>query len=372
MDLGFLEPLYRKAGPVASAYLDSTRVVEDADKQIELRWRELRESLAEQGADEPTLKALDQVAGGVAGLPGPQGEALFATGGELLGAYTLSRPPVRNRATFSALPDVRELAADRESGMPYVVVATDRVGADVYAYTAHGGTPTERSFNGATLHIQKVRGGGYAHKQYQRTSEELWSANAAAVAEDVEAAIDDVGAVAVFVGGDERAIGKLRDHLGTRANGLLVEVSGGSRADTSALAALRDSVDSALRQTAAARHEEVIGEFDAEVQRQGRAVEGTGRTVEALRAGQVGTLLLADPGGQRAVLWTAPGDPMESATDRGRLADPEQAVSAPVDAVLLRAAHATDASFATLSEGDIARIATAPSVGALLRYTLAI
>ncbi|PSK99491.1 hypothetical protein CLV63_103216 [Murinocardiopsis flavida] len=370
MDLGFLDPLYRRGGPVASAYLDTTLAVEDAAKQIELRWRDLRAGLAEEGADEPTLKAMDDAAGGVAGIPGPQGEALFAAGGELLGAYSLSRPPVRDRATFSALPDVRELAADRENGMPYVVVATDRVGADVYAYAANGGEPTERSFNGATLHIQKVRGGGYAHKHYQRTSEELWSANAAAVAEDVTAAIEDVGAAAVFVGGDERAIGKLREHLGKHANGLLVEVAGGGRADESALASLRDSVDSALRQVAEARHEEVISQFDAEVQRQGRAVEGAGRTVEALRSGQVGTLLLADPGGQRSVLWTAPGDPVDSATDRGRLADPEQAVTAPVDAVLLRAAHATDAAFATLSEGDIARIATAPSVGAILRFTM--
>src|SRR5690606_40998668 len=107
MALGFLRPLYAAAAAVASVYLDTTRASESAAKEIELRWRGLRESLAEQGADEDTLRALDAVAGGAPGIPGPQGEALFAAEGRLLGAFTLSRPPLRDRAALLPVADPR-------------------------------------------------------------------------------------------------------------------------------------------------------------------------------------------------------------------------------------------------------------------------
>ncbi|MGH3319088.1 MAG: hypothetical protein ACRDN9_02720 [Streptosporangiaceae bacterium] len=48
MNLSFLAPLYDRPGPYASVYLDTSRTVEDASHQMELRWRAVRGGLAEQ------------------------------------------------------------------------------------------------------------------------------------------------------------------------------------------------------------------------------------------------------------------------------------------------------------------------------------
>ncbi|MFH9223738.1 baeRF2 domain-containing protein [Streptomyces lydicus] len=85
--------------------MNTSRGTHDADKQIELRWRAARRSLSEQGAAEADLAVLDDVVGGAPDLPGPQGEALFVSGGRLLGAFTLAEPPAADSA--QAADDVR-------------------------------------------------------------------------------------------------------------------------------------------------------------------------------------------------------------------------------------------------------------------------
>ncbi|GAB3440033.1 hypothetical protein GCM10027570_05050 [Streptomonospora sediminis] len=365
MDLKFLEPLYRAAGPVASVYMDTTRATENAAHEIGLRWRGLREELAESGADEATLKALDSAAGGVTGIPGPQGEALFAADGELIAAYTLSRTPPQDRAALLPVPDPVELVSELDDGLPYVVVALDREGADVYAYPAYGDLTEERHTSGANLHINKVPSGGWRQKHQQRHTEEVWFANAAEVADDVEEAIKSVQAAAVFVGGDERAAGKLREHLGERTTEMLIELSGGGRGDPDALADLRKSVEEGLRRTAVALRSGLMEDFAQDLNREGRAVEGLTATCEALRSGQVSRLLLAGERSSEPVLWASASDPLEVADDRGRLTDPGEAFEAPAGSLLLRAAQATSAAFTKLPSPSDAR----DGVGAFLRFS---
>ncbi len=366
MELAFLERLYRAAGPVASVYLDTTRTTENSAHEIELRWRGQREQLAEKGADEETLKALDSAAGGAKGIPGPQGEALFAARGELLAAYTLSRPPATDRASWWPVADPIELVADLDEGVPYVVVATDRVGADVYAYPAHGDLVGERHFNGATLHINKVPSGGWRQKHQQYHTEEVWFSNAAEVARDVEDAVDMVSASLVFIGGDERARGKLQEHLSERTKELVIELDRGGRGDHDAMEELRRAVDDGLRETAEALRSGRVLDFISDVNREGRAVEGLGDTVSALRLGQVDRLLLNEDRRGEPLLWASRTDPLELAQDRYELTDPTEAIEAPASALMLRAAQSTDSAFTLLPGSDEAE----DSTGALLRFSL--
>ncbi|TDQ55283.1 baeRF2 domain-containing protein [Actinorugispora endophytica] len=367
MDLGLLRPLYKTTAPVASVSLDTTLAVENAPREIKLRWRGLRERLAGEGADEATLQALDDAVGGAPGVPGPQGEALFASEGRILAAYTLSRPPLRDRASWLPVVDPLDLVADRNRQLPYVVVAADREGADVDAYSADRHDPvSKRSFSGSTLHIQKVRVGGWSHKHYQRRSEELWDDNAAGVAQDVEAAVADVGAELVFVGGDERAIGKLRDHLGKSVLDIVVELPTGGRSDHAALTSLRESVDRALEVAVAQSHAQVLTRFTSDLKR-GGAVEGVSMTAEALRRSQVETLLLTTGRNDEPRVWASPTDPLEVSSERHRLTDPDSAFAGPASALLLRAAVLSDAGFAELPDASRA----AEGTGAVLRFTVA-
>ncbi|GLU47282.1 Vms1/Ankzf1 family peptidyl-tRNA hydrolase [Nocardiopsis ansamitocini] len=366
MQLGFLRSLYAVPGPVASVFLDTTRTSENSDKEIELRWRGLREHLAEQGADDDTLSALDRVVGGASGVPGPQGEALFAAEGQVLATYTLTSPPPSDRASWLPIPDPSDLVADRALQLPYVVVAADREGADVDAYTLDRHDPvSERSFSGSTLHIQKIRQGGWAHKQYQRRAENLWDTNAEEVAKDVMAAVDEVKAELVFVGGDERAVGKLRNHLSTPVRGIVVDLPGGGRSDHAALARLREAVDEALS-TAVAQGSAQEAENFADALGTGDAVQGRAETAEALRRGQVQTLLLGTGRDMGGTLWTSPTDPMEVSATREQLTDAGTALEVPADTALIRAAALSDAEFLPLASPRGATEGT----GALLRFSV--
>src|SRR4051812_26171212 len=86
MDLSFLRPLTEGRGPWLSVYLDATRAVENADHEIDLRWRHLREQAAARGADDATLDAVGEAVQGHPYQPGRYGLALFARGGEVVHA----------------------------------------------------------------------------------------------------------------------------------------------------------------------------------------------------------------------------------------------------------------------------------------------
>lgn len=362
MDLNFLRPLYEAPGPIASVHLDTTRDTEDAEKKIELRWRALRERLAGDGADEATLDALEERAGGVRGVPGPQGEALFAARGRVLAVHTMARPPARDHATWLPVPDPLDLVVDRDHQLPCVVVAIDREGADVDAYEAAGHDPvSERSFNGTTLHIQKVNAGGFAESRYHRHAENVWNDNAEHAAREVENAVADVGAAVVFVGGDERAIGLLRSHL-AKLDPPVVEIPGG-RADASAR--LREALDQALDDAMVAAHDAVLADLRARVP-QGTAVEGADATLRTLSEGRVETLLLGADRETDGWLWASPDVPLLLGTRPTVFDRPDTAFTAPGSALMLRSAVLGDAAFTELLDHG----ATTAGTAATLRFTL--
>jgi len=345
MDLQFLRPLFEGGGPVASVYLDTTRQTHDADKQIELWWRAARRSLVEQGADEETLAALDEAVGGAPHLPGPQGEALFAAEGRLLEAHTLARPPRTDSAVLLPVPSTLQLAIDRDHQLPYVVVAVDRTGADVDAYPAAAHEPSfQRSFSGSTLHVTRVRGGAEAHASYHRRTVNLWSENAAQAAADVRAAIEEVGAQVVLVAGDPKAVGLLREHLDDRSlPGTVVYVEGG-RADDTALAALRDSVEDAVSAASDASHRAALDELEGRLAG-GLALQGLPAVKEALAQGRVETLFLAADRSADPQLYSTRTNPLDLATDPAALGDDPTAFQAPAGELLIRAAALSGAEF---------------------------
>ncbi|WP_234336526.1 MULTISPECIES: Vms1/Ankzf1 family peptidyl-tRNA hydrolase [Streptomyces] len=366
MDLAFLQPLYEGDAPVVSVHLDTSRVAHDADKQIELRWRAARRSLSEQGAEEADLSVLDEVAGGAPELPGPQGEALFASAGRLLGAFSLAEPPAADSARVLPVPDALGVAIDRDHQLPHVVVAVDREGADVEAYPAAGQEPaSRRTFNGSTLHITRVRGGAEAQASYHRRSANLWAENTGQAADDVRAAAADVGAALVLIAGDPRAVGLLREHLGARppeGDAEVVYVEGG-RTDASARESLRAAVDSAMREAMARRHQDVLERLAGELAG-GRALQGIPAVKEALAEGRVETLLMAADRSADPLLFASRRDPRVLGTEPAALGEDPTAFSAPAAPLLLRSAVLGGASFTEI----LPPVRCTDGVAALLRY----
>jgi hypothetical protein len=349
MELDLLRPLYDTESPVVSVHLDTSRIDQDADKRLEITWRDLRRGLASQGVDEPTLAALDEAVGGSPHIVGRQGESLFATDGRLLAAFTLSEPPAANRAVLAAVADPLETVIDLDHQLPYVVVALDREGGDIDAYPAGAFDPaTSRTYDGSTLHITRVRGGGPSMASYHRRSVNLWTENAAAVASEIAEAVKAVGAHVVFVGGDPKALGVLREQLAShRIEAALVDVAGGRGGDD-ALAALRESVDTHLAAASRRSHEEAMDAYQEAAGRQ-LGVNGLPAVADAFASGNVRTLLLHADRGADPVKWAARNDPKLIGSSPEALGEHSStAFEAPASSLFLRAAALTDATFSEL------------------------
>ncbi|MGK4585941.1 Vms1/Ankzf1 family peptidyl-tRNA hydrolase [Kitasatospora sp. HPMI-4] len=349
MDLGLLRPLFEVASPVVSVHLDTSRTDQDSDKRLEVTWRDLRRDLEHHGVDDSTLRTLDDAAGGSPHLVGPQGESLFVSDGKLLAAFTLSEPPARNRVVTGPLADPLETVLDLDHQLPYVMVALDREGGDIDAYPAGAFDPvTSRTYDGSTLHITRVRAGGPSMASYHRRTRNVWTDNAAGVAAEIAEAVEAVGARLIFVGGDPKALGVLREQLAPhRLEAELVDVPGG-RAGGDALTALRQAVDQALADASRRSHEQAMNGY-REALGQGRAVHGIPAVSEAFANSSVHTLLLTADRGADPLKWGTHVDPRLVASAREALGEhTADAFEAPAAQLLLNAATMTGAAFSEL------------------------
>ncbi|WP_329493812.1 Vms1/Ankzf1 family peptidyl-tRNA hydrolase [Kitasatospora herbaricolor] len=362
MDLELLRPLYDVTGPVVSVHLDTSREDQDADHRLAVVWRTLRRELEERGVAEATLAALDSGVGGTPHVVGPQGESLFACQGRLLAAFTLSRPPARNRAVVQPLADPLETVLDLDHQLPYVMVAVDREGADIDAYAAGAFDPaTSRSFSGSTLHITRVRAGGPSQASYHRRSVNVWTENAAAAAAEIAEACEAVAADLVFVGGDPKAAAILHDQLTERRPGVeVVEVSGG-RGGEDAIAVLRSAVDEAVATASSRSHAAAVAEYRSALA-QNLAVHGIPAVSTALAEGRVATLLLAADRSDDPRQWAADANPLLVASAAEALQD-AAAVEALAAPLLLRAATMGGARFSEIPAGT-----ADDGVAAVLRF----
>ena len=369
MELGLLRPLY--AAPpdaeVVTVHVDTSREDRDADRRLELTWREMRRMLEAQGADESSLAALDEEIGASPHIAGRQGESLFAADGRVLGAFALSRPPGRNRGLVGPLVDPLETVFDLDHQLAHVVVALDREGGDIAAYPAGAFDPeSQRTYDGTTLHLTRVGAGGPSMASYHRRSVNAWTKNAAGVAREVVGAAADIGAALVFVGGDPKAVPLLHEQLDVLGlDAEVVEVPGG-RGGRDSMESLRGAVEDAVAEVSLARHRKVMAEY-GDALGEGRAVHGIPAVSEAFARGAVETLLLSAERDGDPLKWASPTDPrMIASALEGLGTAADGAFEAEAGMLMLRAATATDASFSELLPGTAADDGCA----AILRYTV--
>src|SRR5918994_914024 len=190
--LDSLSDLVTSPGPFATAYLDAGRAEELGPQKVELRWRALRGSLAEQGADDATLDAMEAAVGGHEGVTGAHGQLLVGSGGRLRYDVVLPGPPRRETARWSPLPHLMPMVAQLGPVVPYVLALVDRTGADL---TVHG--PTREwslEIEGDTHQIRKVgvlQTGGRADGIDEEKLDDEVAAVVARAAADADQAVVD-------------------------------------------------------------------------------------------------------------------------------------------------------------------------------------
>ncbi|MDL4819235.1 baeRF2 domain-containing protein [Actinomadura opuntiae] len=365
MELSFLKTLYQHPGPYASVYADLTRTTEDASKAAELRWRALRADLEAQHAPEATLRAVEEVVLGEMARRRSEGLVVFAADGEVLHIDRLPDPPRVSQARVSPLPHVLPYLADRGERFPHLLAVVDRRGGTIDCVRADGRHEHIDVQGDEEYPIRKTKAGDWNQSRFQRSSENVWKHNAKKVAHAIDRAAERCGVEAVLIAGDTRA-----------RNAVLEEVSEGvleHTVETDKNTNVGDpDLDAELRRILELKTTErvmaVAERFDRELANGQRAVAGLPATVEAVRQGQVETLLLDDDPDSPARLWVGPepgqvaADPDELRTEFG-VTDPTPDRA---DAALVRALTATDGDLVVLpSDGPNANL----HVGAVLRYT---
>lgn len=370
MKLGYLQDVYERRGPFVTVYLDTSADTEDAAKAIELRWRAARERLAERGAEEADLRAIAEHIGEHGWRTGHRGQVLVAVNGEVILSDELPQPPGENPSEdlvhVGPLPHLMPYLRLRGPRIPHVMAIVDHIGGDLTIVHATREAVTE-SVDGDEHPVHKARAG---HKENEQTKqnavEELWKANAGKVADEIAKQAMSIGAKAIVLAGDVQQRKLVHEQLDKGAQDKVVETDAGHRDRKSSAEVVKREVADTVRATIEARINERLQEFEQERGRKERAVEGWQPILEAMRHGQVQTLLWT---GQEEIenLAVGPG-PTDVAADEQalRASGIEPLGTVPASAAVVRTLAGTSAE---LVLADPEKVELAEGVGAILRYT---
>jgi release factor family 2 len=357
-------------GPFVTVYLGTEAAVEQAAQQSELRWKNLRRQLKEDGAAPEALAAVDPLVPDAHHRGRTLAVVADATGLRLVRHEP--EPPARDVGWVAPLPRVGPFIEWAQTAVPHLVVLADRVGADIVVFTrradsfgaGEAAVVSVGEESGDDPVLRKTNPGGWSQRRYQKRAENLWEQNAKAVADQVASLADETGARLIVVAGDVRALQLLREHLPARTAELLREVDG-SRAPGSGLDEIADDVVKLAATLVAEDTVELLRQFKEERGQRDLAVEGAKNTIEALAAARVDTLLIHDDPDDDRTAWFGPEPGMVAQTKRAltELGLPKPQKARLVD-VAIRAAFTTGAAVRIVpSVGSVKQ-----GIGAILRF----
>lgn len=363
MDSERFRKLLDAPAPFASVYFDDSHDTHDAEAQLELKWRAVREELEQRGAGQAVI---DEIGAAVMDLRPPigrSGRAIIASADGVVINEHLARPAPTTVVRVSELPYLVPILEQSFDHPDYVLVVVDHSGADIT--TQIGGTLHSETVDGGGHPVHKAAGAetaGYGDPQLR--TEEAARKNIRAVADRVGELVDDKGIEVIFVVGEVRSrsdlLAALPDRLAERAVALEV----GARHSGHDFGEIERAIEEAFVNRQLRTIDAAAQRFSAEIGREsGLAAEGLGPVCSALRQGAVETLIIGDVGDATVVAdegltTVAPDENVLS--EQG--AAPDKTLRA--DEALPMFAVSVGASLVRTDE----RISPADGVGAVLRY----
>jgi Bacterial archaeo-eukaryotic release factor family 2 len=367
MDVSFLQPVFSAAGPFATVCADVTHTTESADTELDLRVRAVAGRLSAQGAPETVVEAvrsrlLEGNEGGDAGRL--KGRALVvASDGAVVLDQSLRDVPVREVAEWSPQADLLPVLRQLPGRIPHIVVLADRTGADI-TFMGGPGQVEEETVEGDSFQIHKFPGGGWAQHRYEHNVENNWVANADGVAARITSMARRLAPKFVLVAGDVRARSILTDRASGEWADLVVSMDEGGRAAGADREPVERRMDELIAEHEAREDAAAVEQIRAAAAH-GLSATGNRPVVEALRKGQVETLVLADdPGEDTLLVGDGPTVLGVDQHDMDALGSHGQAV--PADRALLAAAVAGSAGVVVVPRSAMPEEAP---VAAVLRYS---
>lgn len=360
MLLDRVRPVFDHPGPYLTIHAEVGRDAQDALDQLDARWTSIRHQLEDHGYGGGLVDELERRFKENPRVAGEARRTLVVAGDQVvLDELQPGHALWPETCDVAELPDLKGWVRGAEAELPFLLVQTDRTGADLDYYRAVSAPAVDqKSVEGDTFYITKVPQGDWAQSQFQQTAEETWKRNAGEVAEVVRSVVRERRPRAVLVAGDVRAVQELLDHLeGVQVP--VVKLESGGRAEGTSEEALQGELQRVLAEFAARDEQDVRESLEAAAGRdRGEAAHGLDEVLDALVKGQVERLVI-DPD-KAAESVVRPGDhqglPLPGTVDKAEL---------PADRVLLAAAVMSDAEVTVIP----AEQSPAGEVSALLRWS---
>lgn len=394
MDLQWLAPAFEAEGPLASVTLDVSRGDASGEHEVELRWRELRRRLEEQGAPEDVLDLLAERATAPSGRQDTgdgSGRTVVAGAGGVVLDLVLPAAPAQDEASWGPVPHVLPAVRAAAGSTRYLLVAADHDGADLTVAVGSGVTAARpeggdavvgssvdevqaRETSGADDDVlHKVPVGGTGEYTHERRVEDSWQRDAAAVASDVDDLVSRYKPEVVVLTGDDNAVSLVKERLGGAAAAIAEVVQGGGRADGIRSEDFARTLGEVLARVQERRLQEVADSYAQARGKDADGADGLDAVVQMLQRGQVQDVLLRDDPSSTWTLWVGP-EPLQLASSREDLL--EMGVAEPVevraDAALVRAAVGGAAGLVLVPgtrQDESDPLELGDGVGALLRWS---
>ncbi|WBQ04044.1 baeRF2 domain-containing protein [Kribbella sp. CA-293567] len=293
MDVTRLSRIFTEDGPFASVLLDVSRDSETGAHEQELRVRAAAEELAQAGAPAEVVEAVSERLSEQVDLPAPAARTVVANrSGVVFDEVTHQRvdPP---SVGWGPLPDLVGWLHLADRNLRFVLALVDHEGGDVAVYNSDIPEPeSQTSAGGETTHVHKVPVGGWSALRYQHETENVWSRNADAVADEVQSVIRS-GVRLVLVAGDPRSAAQVTERL-ENTPATVVRLESGGRAEDGGDEAQQQAIREALMAHVVSRRLELAHRLKDQLGQDSAVATGVREVAEAFVRGQVDTLLL-DP-----------------------------------------------------------------------------
>lgn len=358
-----LKWLVKAENPFASVYFDDSHDTADAVQQLETKWQDIRKGLEALGASGTVIGKLEEAVLHHRPAVGRRGRAVIATSDRVLVNEQLITPPPATVVRLSDYPYVVPLIELEVQRPTYVFAAVDHTGAEV---TLHqGSTIRSTTVEGAGYPVHKPgTAGRHGYGDLQRTTEEAIRMNSRAIADALTRLVDEADPEVVFVCGEVRSRTDVVAELSERVAERVSQLHAGTRRSGIDSEEVRHLITAEFARRHGIEMTEIADRFDAEIGRDsGLAAEGLAAVCQALRDGNIGTLIVGQLGGATVVTGKALTTVAPDADVLSGLGEPVQRV-ARADEALPFKAIAVDASLIRADN----QITPADGIGALLRY----
>jgi release factor family 2 len=293
MDVTRLSKVFDEEGPFASVLLDVSRDSETGEHEHELRVRAAVEELTQAGAPAEIVETVAQRLGERADLPAPAARMVVATAAGVVFDELAHQRVDQPSVSWGPMPDLVGWLQLADRNVRFVLALVDHEGGDVAIYNSDVPEPeSETTAGGETTHVHKVPVGGWSALRYQHETENVWSRNADAVADELKSAIR-TGVRLVLVAGDPRSAAQVIERLESTP-ATVVQLESGGRADDGGDEAQQQAVREALMDYVVKRRLELVHRLKDQLGQGSAVATGVRDVVEAFVRGQVDTLLL-DP-----------------------------------------------------------------------------